>query len=342
MTIENIKKMINGPEYDFLRTNEHLGKNIILLGLGGSHSYGTNTDTSDVDCRGIALNKKEEILTNKNFEQFVNEETDTTIYSFNKFISLLTKMNPNVIEILGLKPEHYLYLSSIGQEIIDNAHMFLSKRAIHSFGGYSSQQLRRMENKAMRTIDQARQEEHILNSIRNATYDYKQKYFYFPEDAIKLYVDKSEQEEYDSEIFMDINLKHYPLRDYKSMWSEMNNIVKEYAKIGKRNKNAITHDKLGKHMCHLVRLYYMCFDILEKERIITYRENEHDLLMDLRNGKYLDSENQPMPEVYEMINELEKRLEYDKPHTNLPEHPDYNKINEFVMSVNERVVRGEI
>ena len=28
---------------------------------------------------------------------------------------------------------------------------------------------------------------------------------------------------------MDVNLKKYPLRDYKCMWSEMHNIVKDYA-----------------------------------------------------------------------------------------------------------------
>lgn len=342
MTIENIKKIINGPEYDFLRNNEHLGKNIILLGLGGSHAYGTNVETSDIDIRGVALNKKEEILTNKNFEQFCNEETDTTIYSFNKIITLLSSCNPNTIEMLGLKPEHYLYLSQIGQELIDNAHMFLSKRAIQSFGGYATQQLRRMENKSMRTIEQSRQEEHILNSIKNATYDYKQKYFSYDEDSISLYVDKSEREEYDSEIFMDISLKHYPLRDYKSMWSEMNNIVKEYSKVGKRNQNAITHDKLGKHMMHLVRLYLMAFDILENEQIITYREKDIDFLMEIRNGKFLDANNEPTKDLYDLIDEYEKRLEYAKENTSLPDSPDYNKINEFIMSVNERVVKGEI
>jgi len=124
------------------------------------------------------------------------------------------------------------------------------------------------------------------------------------------------------------------------MWSEMNNIVKEYSKVGRRNQNAIAHDKLGKHMAHLVRLYYMCFDILEKEEIITYREKEHELLMDLRNGKYLDDNRQPISEFYEMVDELEKRLEYAKEHTSLPEKPDYNAIDEFVMSVNERVVKG--
>ena len=141
---------------------------------------------------------------------------------------------------------------------------------------------------------------------------------------------------------MDVNLHHYPLRDYKSMWSEMNYIVKDYSKIGKRNKNAIEKNKLGKHMMHLVRLYYMCFDILEKEQIITYREKENDLLIDIRNGKYLDDNRQPIPEFFEMVDELEKRLEYDKENTSLPDKPNYNKINEFVMSVNESVVKDEI
>ena len=194
----------------------------------------------------------------------------------------------------------------------------------------------------MRTIEQSRQEQHILNSIKNATYDYKQKYFTYDEDEIKLYVNKSDREEYDSEIFMDISLKHYPLRDYKSMWSEMNNIVKEYSKVGKRNQNAITHDKLGKHMMHLVRLYLMAFDILENEQIITYREKDIEFLMEIRNGKFLDSNNEPRKELYELIDQYEKRLQYDSENTNLPDSPDFNKINEFVMSVNERVVKGEI
>ena len=46
MTIEQIKEMVNGSAYDFLRTNEHLGSKIIFLTLGGSYSYGTNVETS--------------------------------------------------------------------------------------------------------------------------------------------------------------------------------------------------------------------------------------------------------------------------------------------------------
>ena len=342
MTISEIKTMLNGSRYDFLRINEHLGKNIILLTFGGSYAYGTNTDTSDVDIRGCALNSKEEILTNKNFEQLVNEETDTTIYSFNKLISLLINCNPNTIEILGCKPEHYFYLYPIGKELIDNRHLFLSKKCIYSFGGYANQQLWRLSNKSARLVSQEEQERHILSSIQSAATTFKNKFALYDDDSIRLYVDKSEREEYDSEIFMDINLKHYPLRDYKGMWSEMNNIVKDYAKIGKRNSHAIERGKLSKHMMHLIRLYLMCLDILENGEIVTYREKDHDFLMEIRNGKYLDENRQPIAEFYEIVEEFEAKMQNAKETTALPENPDYKKIHEFVMSVNERIVRGDI
>ena len=55
MTIEQIKEMVNGEAYDFLRTNPHLSGRIMFLTLGGSYAYGTNIETSDVDVRGCAI-----------------------------------------------------------------------------------------------------------------------------------------------------------------------------------------------------------------------------------------------------------------------------------------------
>lgn len=341
MTTNDFKAVLKTPEYDFLKTNPHLGNNIILLGLGGSHAYGTNVEGSDIDIRGIALNSKSDILGSSNFEQVVNEATDTTIYSLRKIVSLLSSCNPNTIEILGLKPEHYLYLSPIGQELLDNKKLFLTKRAVQSFGGYAFAQLRRLDNKAARTLEQAEREQHILNSITNASYVWPDKYDCFKDgDFVNLYLDDSELDDMDKEIFMDIRLTHYPLRDYKSMWSDMKNIVSEYGKIGHRNKNAIANDKLGKHMMHLVRLYLMCLDILEKEEINTFRDNDHDFLMEIRNGKFLDKDSHPLPEFYDMVSDYEKRLKYAAENSSLPDKPDYDAINEFLMSINERIVKG--
>lgn len=337
----DILEMLSSSDYDFLRTNNNLNKNIILLGLGGSYAYGTNTPESDIDIRGCALNSKRNILTNKNFEQVTDKETDTVIYSFDKLVSLLCNCNPNTIELLGFESEEYLYCSNIGKELLDNKQLFLSKRAVQSFGGYATSQLRRLDNKAVRTVEQSKREEHILNSIKNAYITFPEKYFEFEEDSIDLYIDKAVQVDYDTEIFMDIHLTHYPLRDYKAMWSEMSNIVKDYSKVGHRNKQAATHGKLGKHMMHLIRLYLMCLDILERKQIVTKRP-EHDLLMDIRNGKYLDENDQPVPEFYDMVNDFEKKLKYVADNTDLPDKPDYKKIDEFIASVNERVVLGEI
>lgn len=337
----DILEMLSSLDYEFLRTNNNLGKNIILIGLGGSYAYGTNTPESDIDIRGCALNSKRNILTNKNFEQVIDVSTDTVIYSFDKLISLLCKCNPNTIELLGFEPEEYLYCSKIGKELLDNKNLFLSKKAVQSFSGYATAQLRRLDNKVVRTVEQSKREEHILNSIKNASTTFPEKYFGFEEDSIKLYIDKSMQEDYDTEIFMDVHLRHYPLRDYKAMWSEMNNIVKDYSKIGHRNKHTATHDKLGKHMMHLIRLYLMCLDILENKQIVTKRP-EHNLLMDIRNGKYLDGDNQPVSEFYDMVDDLEKKLKYATEHTDLPDKPDYKKIDEFVASVNEKVIKEEL
>lgn len=339
MNIQQIKEKIQSPEYSFLTENPSLGENIILLGLGGSHAYGTSNENSDLDIRGIATNSKRNILISNDFEQVVDVLTDTTIYSFDKIIDLFCSCNPNTIELLGLKPEHYLYISPVGKEILDNKKIFLSKKAVHTFGGYANAQLRRLENKSARLVSQSQMEQHILKSIEHASVDFKNRYFTMPEDAIKLYIDTAVQEGYDTEIFMDVILSHYPLRDFKDLWSEMHAIVKSYSKIGKRNEKAIEHDKLGKHMMHLVRLYYMCFDILEYGEINTYREEEHDFLMSIRNGDYLDENRQPIQKFYDIVDELETKLDYLKDHTNLPDNVDWELVNDFKASVNGRICK---
>lgn len=243
MTIEQIKEMVNGSAYDFLRTNEHLGRKIIFLTLGGSYSYGTNVETSDVDVRGCALNSESDLLGLTSFEQVVNTQTDTTIYAFNKLVSLLLNCNPNTIEMLGCKPEHYFYISDIGREMIANRKMFLSKRAVHSFGGYANQQLRRLENALARDrLSQARREEHILNSMKGAVKSFESRYTIFENGSIVLYTDESPREDLDREIFADIQLKKYPVREFNDVSVKVALLLHD---IGK--PQCYTEDENGGH-----------------------------------------------------------------------------------------------
>ena len=340
MTIEQIKEMVSGSEYDFLRTNEHLRNRIIFLTLGGSYAYGTNVETSDVDVRGCALNSQTDLLGLSAFEQLVNSETDTTVYSFNKLVSLLLNCNPNTIEMLGCKPEHYFMLTDVGREMIENRKLFLSRRAVHSFGGYANQQLRRLENALARDrLSQERKEEHILKSMQSAVKSFESRYTAFDKGSLVLFTAASEREELDSEVFANIHLEKYPVREFNSIMNELTSIVSAYEKLNHRNhKKDDAH--LNKHAMHLIRLYLMCLDILEKEDIVTYREKDRDLLLSIRSGEYQLEDGSYRPEFFELVNEFEKRLNYAKENTSLPDHPDMKRIEEFVMSVNRRALDG--
>lgn len=334
--------IIEREDYQFLRTDRHLGKHIILLGLAGSYSYGTDNENSDIDIRGVALNSSSDLLGLTDFEQYVDEHTDTTIYAFRKMVQLLLSCNPNTLELMGLNPEHYLYLDDIGRRLVDSTELFLSKRAIQSFGGYADAQLRRLQNALARdACPPGEKEQHIFNSIKNAMYDFKRRYEKFEDGSIRLYTDKSANPCLDTEIFMDVSLQHYPLRDYRNIWNEMNNIVKEYDKIGKRNKKK-DDNHLNKHAMHLIRLLMMAIDILEKQKVQTYRKKEHGLLMDIRNGKYQKEDGTFCGEFYEIVADYERKLERAAADTELPDGPDMEAVQELVMEINRRVVRDEL
>ena len=334
MTIEEIKESLKTPIYDFLRTEPHLGNRICLLTLGGSHAYGLATLTSDVDVRGIATHSFDEIFGLHRFEQVVEKETDTTIYSISKMFELLTENNPNTLEILGCKPEHYIYLNDIGREILTNRYLFLSKRAVGKFFGFASAQLARLENYVCREkLSQPKQEEHILNSINSAMNTFHEKYHPFGENDIHLYTDTAVNEDMETEIFMDCSFKHYPLRDYKMMWEEMNNIIKTYKHIGHRNNKEDM--KLNKHIMHLLRLLLMCYDLLKDGEVVTYREKDKEFLMSVRNGKYMLDNGEINPDLYILIDELKAKVREAESTTKLPDKPYLSDIEKLLIKCNK-------
>ena len=110
----DFRKLIQTEAYDFLRDNPRLGDRIMLLGLGGSHAYGTSQEGSDIDLRGVTLQLPSDLIGMTGFEQYEDRGTDTVIYGFNKIIRLLLECNPNTCEILGLDEEQYLIQSKWG------------------------------------------------------------------------------------------------------------------------------------------------------------------------------------------------------------------------------------
>lgn len=328
------KKILTTPEYDFLRTNPHLGDNIIMLCLGGSHAYGTNTPTSDLDIRGIAVEKPEEIIGYSTFEQFINEPTDTTIYAFNKIIHLLADGNPNIIEMLGLEEDQYLYLSPLGKELLAHKDLFLSQKVFYTFGGYAKANLKRLENALARdNYPEDRKNEHIAQSLENAIADFNSKHAHE--------VDPTFAHVVDGKLVYDLHLVNFPCEELEELYSTISNTNKNYKELLKRNRKK-DDAHLNKHAMHLVRLLLMCIELLETGLVRTKRVNDHDLLMDIRNGRYMGPDGNMTPAFYALVEQLDERRQTALELTKLPKKPDMKAIEKFVMEVNKKIINGEL
>ncbi len=128
----------------------------IILGYRGSIVHGTyiadNTLLDDKDVMGICIPPLEYYLGMKKFEQFERlpeqedreDPWDVVIYEFHKFMRLLIKSNPNVMSLLWLPKEYIIKIHPLGERLIANRHLFVTKAAYHSFSGYAYGQLKRM------------------------------------------------------------------------------------------------------------------------------------------------------------------------------------------------------
>lgn len=334
-------KLMNTAAYDFLRTDRRLGDRVMLLGLGGSYAYGTDNENSDVDFRGITLNLPSDLLGLTEFEQYEDRNTDTLIYSFNKAVRLFLDCNPNMIELLGLDEEQYLIKNALGQELLDHKDLFLSKRAVRSFGGYAGAQLRRLQNAIARdSMPQREREQHIYHSVKNALEDFRRKNASINRGNVRIYIDASDNPQFETELFIDAEYEHLPLRDYENMLGVMNSVIRDYDKIGKRNKKK-DDDHLNKHAMHLIRLFMMAIDILEKGEIRTHRTEEAELLRSIRRGDFQKKDKSFSKDFYDLLSDYENRLETAARESRLPEQPDMEKVEKFVEYVNRKAIEGE-
>jgi hypothetical protein len=122
--------------------------NLLLCGLVGSHAYGLNHAGSDKDYLGIYQAKTTDVLGLKNVAGTITHtEPDYTYHEVGKFFNLALKANPTVLELLWLPEENYVARSPIGDLIIENRHLFLSKTVKDSFGGYAIAQAKRLEKR---------------------------------------------------------------------------------------------------------------------------------------------------------------------------------------------------
>ena len=90
---------------------------------------------------------------------------------------------------------------------------------------------------------------------------------------------------------------------------------------------------LSKEMANLIRLYVTGAELLETGTVCTYREREHELLTDIRAGKYLDRHRVPTPAYERLLEDSIGALNEAAVRTHLPAEPDQERISRLTMEI---------
>lgn len=117
------------------------GVHPILLGLTGSRLYGLDHADSDYDWKGVYQAPLRTVLSLGGAkESYSTKEPDFTIFELSKFVGMLLKANPTVLEMLWL-PE-YATLTEAGQTLVDNRDLFLSNKVKTVYYGFAVGQMK--------------------------------------------------------------------------------------------------------------------------------------------------------------------------------------------------------
>ena len=249
----------------------------ILRVKHGSHAYGTNVATSDLDIKGICIEPgrfHHGFL--HTFEQHILEaskghEYDLVIYSLRKFAKLAADCNPNIIEVLHVDDSDVLFIDEFGETLREHKDEFLSRKARHTFAGYAHAQLKRIKTHRA----------WLLNPPKEPP---SRKDFGLPE---QMKVSKSEMGAFENLAEKDeiASLSKEALQLYTRERAYGNMVMqwKQYQnwKATRNPSRAELEEKYGydtKHGMHLLRLMRMCREILRDGKVLVKRPDAEELL----------------------------------------------------------------
>lgn len=346
-------------------------KNLLLFeAISGSRAFGLATENSDTDIRGVYYLPKEDFFGLNYIPQISNETNDITYYEIGRFVELLQKNNPNILEILA-SPEDCIQYKHPLMDLLKTED-FLSKLCKDTFAGYAVSQIKKakgLNKKILNPIDKERKsildfcfilegqgsvplkkwldedglshENCGLISIDHTKgmfalfYDESGTLGYkgiiHNEEANQVSVSSVPKDEKPT-AYLFCNLDAYSVycKEYREYWKW----------VAERNEDRYnvnqTHGQNydSKNMMHTIRLLQSCEQIF-KTRSLTIRVENRDELLDIKAG------NQSYENVMEKAENLIQSIENHYSTSTLPDAPDLEKTTKTLVRIREKLYSND-
>ena len=347
-------------------TIEQLKQNklIVFEAISGSRAYGLDTPESDTDIKGVFVVPKNVYYSLDSVIQLNNETNDIVYYELHRFTELITKNNPNILELLAIPGDCILKKHPFFD--VFQPEKFLSKLCFNSFAGYAMTQVKKakgLKKKIVNPVAKERKSALDFCYVIQGHGSIPVKQFLLQKkmeqercglskiphmhDLFGLYYNKAlnfsgiikkdnANEVALSSIPKDLN----PIAVMSFNKSGFSTYCKEYKEywdwVEKRNdtryENTLSHGKNydAKNMMHTFRLLAMAKEIGEQGKIIVKRP-DRDFLLQIKSGEF------EYDELVKMAENRMKELETVYKKSSLPDYPNKEEINDLLVRFREEI-----
>ncbi len=339
---------------------------ILMECISGSRAYNLDTASSDTDIKGVFYLPKDQYFGLEYIPQISNETNDVVFYELGRFIELLLKNNPNILELLATPTHCVLHKNPILD--VFTPEMFLSKLCKETFANYAISQIKKargLKKKINNPMEETRKtlldfcfviKENvaipIIHWLNNNGYEQKKcglskipntkgmyALYYNQNDLFSykgIISDEMSNEVSLSSIPKDeipkahlfCNLESYSLycKEYKEYWCW----------IEKRNdaryQNNLAHGKKydSKNMMHTVRLLQMANEIISDQKINVWRNNRDELLS-IKSGQM------DFHSLMNLGDILMKEIELNLTQCSLQEAPNKKYVEQLLVAIRTKL-----
>jgi predicted nucleotidyltransferase len=299
----------------------------IYLTKHGSQAYGTALPDSDTDLKGVCIPPRAYYLGFvRRFEQAESHAPDIVIYELRKFMALAADCNPSIIEVMWTDRSEVVTCTPAGEILLAARHLFLSRKARHTFAGYAMAQLKRIQTHRRWLLSPpAAPPTRAAHGLPERSP--------IPRDQLMAAESELRRQEgpllgYDDNFLLLLERE----RRYRAELQEWEQFQTWHKTRNPRR--AALEAKFGydtKHGMHLVRLLRMCREILDGRGVIVRRPDAAELLA-IRAGAW------PYDQLLAWAEEQDRALDELEGRSPLPHAPDREALDALCIDLVERAL----